>query len=187
MEVAFATQPRQISTSLEAPDEWLGHDYDVETPVYLLVYPSSSSYGFPASSPWSIAWPVGGATEQRMTAWRHLQVDACTYLVGDSDDPPCYGYQGPFTKTAGASSARRLFLLNATLDTRQAIEHLANRTCSGSEYGPAAAVQDGSKEWVKEVLDSMVASGLVSRAKRDRVVQLASACTFTIQIPLWFH
>lgn len=187
MEVAFATHPQQISTSLEAPDEWLGHDYDVETPVYLLVYLSSSSYGFPTHSPWSIAWPVGGATEQGMTAWRHLQVDACTYLVGDSDDPPCYGYQGPFTKTAGASSARRLFLLNATLDTRQAIERLANRTCSGSEYGSAAVEKDGSKEWVKGVLDSMVAAGLLSRAKRDRVVQHASACTFTTQILLGFR
>ncbi|OJT01857.1 hypothetical protein TRAPUB_7689 [Trametes pubescens] len=178
-----ATQHQQTSAALGAPDEWLGHDYDVETPVYLLVYPSSASYGSPAYSPWSIAWPVGGATEQRMTAWRHLQVDACTYLV-DSDDPPCFGYQGPFTKTAGSSAARRLFLFNATLTTRQTIEQLAKRACSGSDYGPAAVLQDGSKEWVKGVLDSMVASGLMSGVKRDMVVQLASAGTFNIQVVL---
>lgn len=156
-------------------DDWLGCDHDVETPVYLLVQPSFAT-GF-RDAQWCIAWPVGGLTEERMTAWRHIRVDACMSLV-DPDEGPQYGYSGPITKTDGPGSAKRFMLVNTTLAMRRKIEQLAQvdyALSSGEHFG--SAVQ-ASRVWVKKLLDAMVASGLVSSGRRDRIVLQASDCTF---------
>lgn len=162
-------------TTTGSADDWLGCDHDVETPVYLLVQPSFAT-GF-VDAQWCIAWPVGGLTEERMTAWRHIRVDACMSLV-DPDEGPQFGYSRPITKTDGPGTAKRVMLVNTTLAMRKKIEQLAQdeyALSSGENSG--SAVQAG-RVWVKKLLDAMVASGLVSSNSRDRVVLQASGCTF---------
>ncbi|KAI0824870.1 hypothetical protein BC628DRAFT_1376308 [Trametes gibbosa] len=165
------TQDHRLSATSGSPDEWLGSDHDVQTPVYLLLT-RSLKFSNLRDSQWSIAWPVGGLTEHQMTAWRHIQLEVCTYLV-DLDEPPRYEYHGPITKTALTGPVMEFMLVNTTLAMRKQIERLACdtgaiRACSG--YIP----QD-SREWITQLMDSMVTAGLMSASKRDQVIEQASS------------
>lgn len=175
-EITVAQDHKQhTSAASGSADDWLGCDHNVETPVYLLVQPTLATASRDAQ--WCIAWPVGGLTEECMTAWRHIRVDACMSLV-DPDEGPQYGYSGPITKTDGPGTAKRFMLVNTTLAMRRKIEQFAQvdyALSSGEHFG--SAVQ-ASRVWVKKLLDAMVASGLVSSDRRDQVVLQASGCTF---------
>ncbi|OJT15660.1 hypothetical protein TRAPUB_5488 [Trametes pubescens] len=175
-EITIAQDQKQYTpAALGSADDWLGCDHDVETPVYLFVQPSLAT-GF-RDAQWCIAWPVGGLTEERMTAWRHIRVDACMSLV-DPDEGQQYRYSGPITKTGGPGTAKRFMLINTTLAMRKKIEQLAQddyALSSGEDFG--SAVQAG-RVWVEKLLDAMVTAGLISSNRRDRVVHQASSNVF---------
>ncbi|KAL7283975.1 hypothetical protein ACG7TL_001247 [Trametes sanguinea] len=155
-------------------DDWLACDHDVDSPVYLFVYPSHTSVD-PHRSRWSIAWPVGGRTEAEMVAWRHVHADAYDNEAGLETDPPRYVYGGAITKTAGPGTmlAKRYLLERMSLPMRKKIEELAAETPLLCAEGWIPDDEDG-QSWIQELLCRMVACGMISATTRDRVVQDAS-------------
>ncbi|KAH9849050.1 hypothetical protein C2E23DRAFT_407906 [Lenzites betulinus] len=170
MAVLALTTDYRLSGPTGTPDEWLGRDHDVETIVYLFVQRSPTSN--PRDSKWSIAWPVGGLTDHQMTAWRHIQLEVCPFLV-DLEEPARYDYHGPITKTGFTLPVKRFMLVNTTLATRKRIERLACDT--GAMLACSERAPQNGQEWIKQLMDSMVAVGLMPASKRDRVVEEASS------------
>ncbi|KAI0336643.1 hypothetical protein GY45DRAFT_1315231 [Cubamyces sp. BRFM 1775] len=188
IEVLGAKDQLSLALAGSTNDDWLARDYDVDAPVYLFVYPSHASTD-PHRSRWSIAWPVGGLTEASMTAWRHIHADAYDNEAGLETDPPRYVYGGAITKTAGPGTlmAKRFMLATMSLPMRRRIEELAAETplTSIASY-PEDDSEDG-QGWIKELLNRMVASGVISSATRDHVIQDASAAFVTPHSPLVLH
>ncbi|KAI0634765.1 hypothetical protein C8Q77DRAFT_653505 [Trametes polyzona] len=167
----FLHHPPTVKSGLA--DEWLGRDHDVEVPVYLSVHRPSASAG----PQWSIAWPVGGMTEQTMTAWCHLQADAVLDLV-DLGETTRYEYRGPITKTLAPHSASQYELGKTTLAMREEILRLAQEigaSSFGRNNDDLAPVANSQREWAVRLLDAMVTVGLVPTSERDAAIQQATA------------
>ena len=152
------------------PDDWLACDYDVDCPVYLFVHPA---YGRTPSR-WSLAWPVGAGNvrTRKMTAWRHVQLESLADPLA-SEVEMHYGYFGAITKTAGPEvvAARRYELGMTNLAQRREIERLAKMT-------PVLEEVEGwsCQDWVEDLLQRMVATGLVSGVMcHDAIAQAHSA------------
>ena len=154
------------SMSSTDPDDWLARDYDVECPVYLFVHPAHGR----TPSRWSLAWPVGAGNvrTRKMTAWRHVQLESLADPLA-SEVEMHYGYFGALTKTAGPElvAASRYRLGVTSLEHRREIERLARLV-------PVLDEEEGwtSEDWVKDLLDRMVAAGVVPAAAcREAVLQ----------------
>ncbi|KAI0719759.1 hypothetical protein C8T65DRAFT_562059, partial [Cerioporus squamosus] len=162
VEVLRAHDLLALSTSSTDPDDWLAHDYDVDSPVYLLVYPAHAR----VPCRWGIAWPVGQGTSTRPSpaltsaAWRHVQLESLADPLG-AEVEMHYGYYGALTKTAGPEFATARWFELGTMDLarRREIESLARMT-------PVLDEEDGwgCQDWVKDLLERMVAAGVVSAA-----------------------
>lgn len=154
------------SMSSSDPDDWLARDFDVECPVYLLVHPASftSSTASRSRCRWSVAWPVGAGSvnERKLTAWRHIQLEACADTFS-AEGEMHYGYFGAITKSAGPEvvAASRYELGKTNLANRREIERLARETpVLDAEENDGWSCQD----WVKDLIERMVAAGIVSAA-----------------------
>ncbi|RDX52453.1 hypothetical protein OH76DRAFT_1400238 [Lentinus brumalis] len=168
VEVLRAHDLPNLSSSSTDPDDWLAHDYDVDSPVYLLVYPAHQR----VVCRWGIAWPVGGeATSTSTAAWRHVQLESLADPLGGEVEMH-YGYYGALTKTAGPefATARWIALGTMNLAHRREIESLAKTT-------PVREDEDGwgCEDWVKDLLERMIAAGVVSATTCHDAVSRASA------------
>ncbi|RPD75937.1 hypothetical protein L226DRAFT_392867 [Lentinus tigrinus ALCF2SS1-7] len=177
VEVLRAPDLLALSTSSADPDDWLAHDYDVDAPVYLLVYPAAGhgqTGGHHLPARWAIAWPVGQhgvLTERNMTGWRHVQLEGLADPLG-AEVEMHYGYFGALTKTAGPElvTARRVKLGVTNLAHRREIERLA-RMVPVREEDEGWSCQD----WVKDLLERMVAAEIVSAAACHEAISQAHA------------
>ncbi|KAI0336644.1 hypothetical protein GY45DRAFT_1315232 [Cubamyces sp. BRFM 1775] len=169
---------KQGQPELSAPTDWLAFDYDVATPVYLVVEPSPDAQG----SRWSIAWRVGGQTDDKMTAWCYISVDLLPALV-DLDEPLQYAYTGPMIKTvlddrygvSHAGGVRRHELCTMTLAQRQVIQRLAETTHLDSTSGNSEAEPRGaSQAWVTKLMNKMSNAGLTPATAAPNAVAAAS-------------
>ena len=158
VEVLRAHDLLALSTSLTDPDDWLAHDYDVDSPIYLIVYPAHAR--IPAR--WGLAWPVGQhpPRSSSTSTWRHVQLEGLADPLG-AEVEMHYGYFGALTKTAGPElvAASRYRLGVTSLEHRREIERLARLV-------PVLDEEEGwtSEDWVKDLLDRMVAAGVVPAA-----------------------
>lgn len=174
-------------------DDWLAHDHDVPAPVYLFAYPSHTSTD-PHRSRWDIAWPVGGPTVSQMVAWRHIHLDSYENESGLETDPPRYVYGGAITKTAGPGTvlAKRFLLAVVDLPARQQIEALAAETPLERLDAADMDMHDAHAQgWIRELLDRMVQSAVISGATRDSAIEQASSgkwmflrCAFAMRADL---
>ncbi|KAI0777388.1 hypothetical protein BD413DRAFT_466871 [Trametes elegans] len=167
-------QPTGLPPLTDTFDDWLARDHDVPAPVFLFVYPSHASTD-PHRARWSVAWPVGGLTPAQMLAWRHVHADAYENEAGLETDPPRFVFAGAVTKTAGPGTvrAKRFLLGHLCLADRRKIESLAGET-------PVMPLDEARPDdldgqgWIRDLLDRMVAAGIVSSEAREHAVQQAS-------------
>ncbi|KAI0747122.1 hypothetical protein C8Q80DRAFT_1104953 [Daedaleopsis nitida] len=155
------------SPSTPDPDDWLAHDDDVECSIYLFVHPAHDR----TPTRWSVAWPVGilSLASPGMTAWRHVQLESLGDDLG-AEDETHYGYFGAITKSAGPDdgAARRYELGRTNLAHRRDIERLARTV-------PVLVEIEGwsCQDWVKELLEKMVAADVVSASACNHAMSQA--------------
>ncbi|KAJ8473790.1 hypothetical protein ONZ51_g7662 [Trametes cubensis] len=151
---------------------WLACDYDVATPVFLVVEPGLNTQ----SSRWSIAWPVGGPTQDKMSAWCYISAYPDPGLV-DLDEPPRYTYTHPMTKTMVLHDGRvrTCQLCTMTFAQRKVIQELAKATHTHSASGNSETnCEEASRSWVTELMHKMAIAGLMPDSALDAVSAAAS-------------
>ncbi|KAI0360375.1 hypothetical protein OH77DRAFT_1418279 [Trametes cingulata] len=154
-------QAPQPALPLIAAYDWYARDHDVETPVYLVVEPLPASSSVQGSR-WSIAWRVGGLTEDAMTGWCYLRLRATPVSLVDQGDPPHYGYHGPMTESGSpTANVKRYKIGNTTLAARIMIQEMAAKTAI-VPADDTETLEKASQNWIQRLLHAMVTKGFIA-------------------------